>query len=491
MSFTSKEAAAATGVSLDKTTSSIIYNATDSLTATLTGSPTLASVRWVSSNPAVATITSTGNLAATVQSVASGTTTITASPNDGTAYSATCTVTVTVRVTSITLNKTSTLLYPGNTETLTATVLPSGATNKVVNWASSAPSVATVGLTTGLVTAVATGSTNITATATDGSGIVSDTCVVTVGIRVTSITLNKTSTTISTGNTETLTATVLPANATNKVVTWASSATGVATVNSSTGLITAVSVGTTNITATATDGSGIVSNTCVVTVVVLVTSITLNKSSTTIYIGKTETLTVTVLPSGATNKSVTWSSDATGVATVNSSSGLVTAVSAGTANIKATAQDGSGVVSGTCVVTVPTVAVEADAYAAGFLSDTSVCDPTGVNNNMTAIWSSLATKYGNMSGGAKDYFYNDSSSGTNIAHAKARYHFIIVKYPTLKASNNFMKNNAGTPLYPANDNSILPIITNDKSLMMILLISALGIASMLSYFYLSRKHKHE
>ena len=83
-----------------------------------------------------------------------------------------------------------------------------------------------------------------------------------------------------------------------------------------------------------------------------VTSITLNKTSTTIYKGSTETLSVTnVLPANATDPTVTWSSNATGVATVNATTGVVTAVAAGTATITATANDGSGVTA-SCAVTV-------------------------------------------------------------------------------------------------------------------------------------------
>ena len=83
-----------------------------------------------------------------------------------------------------------------------------------------------------------------------------------------------------------------------------------------------------------------------------VTSITLNKFGTEIDVGQTETISVTaVTPNDATNKTVTWSSDNTAVATVNETTGEVTAVAKGTANIIATANDGSGVTA-TCAVTV-------------------------------------------------------------------------------------------------------------------------------------------
>ena len=86
----------------------------------------------------------------------------------------------------------------------------------------------------------------------------------------------------------------------------------------------------------------------------LVTAITLNKTATTISAGQTETLSVSsVTPDDATDQTVTWSSDNDAVATVDAD-GKVTAVALGTANITATANDGSGV-KATCAVTVSKV----------------------------------------------------------------------------------------------------------------------------------------
>ena len=84
-------------------------------------------------------------------------------------------------------------------------------------------------------------------------------------VPVSQITLNKAETSISVGNSETLTATVAPENATLKALTWASSDEDVATVAPD-GTVTAVKVGTATITATAADGSG-KSATCTVTVI--------------------------------------------------------------------------------------------------------------------------------------------------------------------------------------------------------------------------------
>ena len=170
-------------------------------------------------------------------------------------------------------------------------------------------------------------------------------------VLVSGIVLNSSSLSLTEGDTSTLTATVSPSNATNKELTWSSTNTKVATVNSN-GVVTAVSAGTATITCTAADGSGVKAS-CEVTVnakVVYITLITLSKTSLSLTEGETSTLTVTISPSNATNKELTWSSTNTKVATVNSN-GVVTAVSAGTATITCTAADGSGV-KATCAVTI-------------------------------------------------------------------------------------------------------------------------------------------
>lgn len=173
-------------------------------------------------------------------------------------------------------------------------------------------------------------------------------------ILVQSITLSKTSATLTSGSTLQLEATVLPTNATNKTVSWTTSNSNVATVSSS-GLVTAKTVttqSTATITCSATDGSG-VKATCTVTVtpsVIPVQSITLSQTSASLSVGGTLQLSATVLPTNATNKTVSWTTSSSSVATV-SSAGLITAVASGTATITCSATDGSGV-KATCSVTV-------------------------------------------------------------------------------------------------------------------------------------------
>lgn len=152
--------------------------------------------------------------------------------------------------------------------------------------------------------------------------------------------------------TSTLTATVNGTNNPSQAVTWSSSNTNIATVNSS-GVVTAKATGNTTITATSQQ-DGTKSGTCSVTVsdsTVHVTGVSLNKNSTSITVGDDEILTATVAPNNATNKSVTWTSSNTSVATV--SNGTVHGVATGNATITVTTTDGGYIA--TCTVTVSAV----------------------------------------------------------------------------------------------------------------------------------------
>ncbi len=148
-------------------------------------------------------------------------------------------------------------------------------------------------------------------------------------------------------------------NATLKSVSWSTSDNSVATV-SSTGEVTAVGGGTATITAMSDDNNTVKAQ-CTITVNVPVTGISLDESAIVTYIGKSTTLTATIAPADATDKSITWTSDDTGVATVTG--GVVTGVSEGTTVIRATANDGG--FEATCNVTVgaaPTDAIYSSVY---------------------------------------------------------------------------------------------------------------------------------
>lgn len=166
---------------------------------------------------------------------------------------------------------------------------------------------------------------------------------------VTGVTLNKTSATITKGYTTTLTATVSPSGANNSVI-WSTSDSSVATV-SSTGKVTAKKAGTAKITATTVEGG--YTATCQIAVTEkTVTGVKLNRTSLSLDVGSTSTLTATISPSGA-NSSVTWSSSDPSVATV-SSTGKVTAVKAGTATIMVKTASGGYVAACTVTVTAKT-----------------------------------------------------------------------------------------------------------------------------------------
>ena len=176
-----------------------------------------------------------------------------------------------------------------------------------------------------------------------------------VTYKVTDVSLNKTSLTLTEGGSETLTAIITPSNATNQNVAWSSEPNNIVSItpdenDSKKAIITATGTGTTTIKATVDGKTAECSVTVKAPTTIPVTGVSLNKASTTLTVGDTETLTATVAPEDATNKAVTWSSNDSTVATVDES-GKVTAVGAGTATIKATAADGSGK-SDTCTVTV-------------------------------------------------------------------------------------------------------------------------------------------
>ena len=335
-----------TGVSLNKTKTTIEPGATERLEATVApADATNKQITWSSSDTSVATVDANSG---EVTGVAEGSAVITATTVDG-HFTAVCLVTVTVPVSSVSLNKTELTLTVGADVQLIATVAPENATNKNVTWTSNNESIATVD-STGKVTAVSAGTANITVTTVDDSKTA--TCEVTVSnpvVNVTGVTLNKDTLNLAVGGNETLIPTVSPTNATNKNVTWTSSAESIATVNS-TGKVTAVSAGTANITVTTVDGSK--TATCEVTVsnpVVNVTGVTLNKDTLNLAVGGNETLIPTVSPTNATNKNVTWTSNNGQIATVDNT-GKVTGKAIGQAIITVTTADGQK--TAVCEVTV-------------------------------------------------------------------------------------------------------------------------------------------
>jgi transglutaminase/protease-like cytokinesis protein 3 len=162
-----------------------------------------------------------------------------------------------IPVKSVELDLNAATLAPGEVLKLKATIKPSDATNNEVSWTSSNKSVATVS-SSGVVVAVTVGTAVITVTTDDGNKM--DDCIITVNsegggdIPVSSVELDRNTSTLAPGNVLTLTATIKPSNATNKGVSWTSSNTNVVTVSSS-GVVMAVADGTAVITVTTDDGN--------------------------------------------------------------------------------------------------------------------------------------------------------------------------------------------------------------------------------------------
>ncbi|CAM3478549.1 DUF5057 domain-containing protein [Paenibacillus lupini] len=302
---------------------------------------------WESDRTDLVTVDNTG----IIKGIAAGTARITARATDGSGLTATAAVTAIVPGLNIVgQNRVAT----GDSISLTANLYTADY-ERITSYQWS--------VTTGTNNISLTGTTSSTATvtgrnvgtatvhlavATDQNHTYTKDITMTVYKKVTSIAM--TGTTLLIGSTYQLSPVVNPTDATDKSIAWLpSSNSSVATVNSS-GLVTAVDVGTATITVLAQDGSG-VTGTAVITVnkPTPVTSITM--SGTTMLVGSTYQLNPVVSPTDATNKAVTWlSSSKPSVATV-SNTGLVTAVGLGETTITVQAQDGSGV-QGSAVIKV-------------------------------------------------------------------------------------------------------------------------------------------
>gem|GEM_PF-2330881 len=330
----------ATGVTLNKYSTTITSGANETLIATVQPpNATIKDVTWSSSNTSLATVTQSGVVTANIYGYA-GDVNITVTTVDG-GHTAVCVVTVPrVPVTGVTLNRYSTTIASGASETLIATVQPSNATNKDVTWSSSNNALATV-TQSGVVTANSLGNAgdvNITVTTVDGGRTA--VCVVTVPrVPVTGVTLNKNLTTITSGANETLIATVQPPNATNKNVSWVSSNTSLATVNSI-GTVTANNSGNAgSVTITVTTDEGGFADNCIVTIPPIpVTNITGVPSLATA--GTPLTLTGTVVPSNATNRTIVWSVFNAGTTGASISGNTLNTTAAGTVIVRATIVNG-------------------------------------------------------------------------------------------------------------------------------------------------------
>ena len=314
------------------------------------------SMVWTSSDESVATVVQNMNavypLEAIVVAHKVGKTTIKAEAQDGSGMNATCEVEVTPLMASDISLQTASIVKTIPTQ-LEANVSPAEADNKKLKWTSLMPDIATV-TEDGMMTGLKMGTAKVKAETTDGSNL---SCVFEVqvtGLPVSTISLPAESSIIKTESMK-LECSILPLASDNQKLQWSSNATDIASVDESTGVITAHKVGDAVITATTTDGSDISASTTIHVTPLKVSQIEMPKDISLLY-SLSKQIEVNIAPELADNKTLKWTSDNENIATVTQE-GVVKGVNVGTTNITATAMDGSGV-SATCKVTVNPVVID-------------------------------------------------------------------------------------------------------------------------------------
>ena len=343
-------------------------------TATLEvfGLPEDAVVEWRSDNKKVA-IVENGEVIA----IGEGSARITATWKNG-KHTYIASAVVTVETDGVTLSTYQVgSFYIGDTKTINATTSREGLT---VNWTSSNNGIVTVN--GGKITAVGAGTATITATA----GSKSATCTVTV--TKPTINLNKSSVSVYIGDSTNVAATTDPGSIS---VGWSSDNSGVATVSG--GKITAVGSGTTTVRAKLSYGGNTYEATCKVTV--KEPSVSLSKNDITLNPGASYTIKASTDPSGI---SVTWSSDNSGIVTVNG--GTITAVGAGTTTIRAKISYGGHTYEATCKVKVSDPSVKLDKNSLSLMpGDSARISATTVPGNAGVTWSTSNADVATVNGG--------------------------------------------------------------------------------------------
>ena len=311
---------------------------------------------WTTSDESVATVAQNMNavypLEAIVVAHKVGKATIKAEAQDGSGVSATCEVEVTPLMASdislLTASVVKTIPTP-----LEPHVSTSVTHNNKLKWASLTPDIATV-TEDGIMTGLKMGTAKVKAETTDGSNLSVVFEVQITGLPVSTISLPAESSIIKTESMK-LEYSILPLVSDNQKLKWSSNATDIASVDESTGVITAHKVGDAVITATATDGSGISASTKIHVTPLKISQIEMSKEMSLLH-SLSKQIEVKFTPELADNKTLKWTSDNEDIATVTQE-GVVTGMNVGSANITATTTDGTEL-SATCKVTVNPVTIE-------------------------------------------------------------------------------------------------------------------------------------
>lgn len=303
--------------------------ATATVNAAIAPSGAAGTVSWRSDASAIASVSGSGS-SATITAVAAGTTTIVGSVGG---VSGSTTVTVIPIVRGITPSRSTAPVLVGGTTSLTATLNADAGASTALTWSSSAPTIATVDAS-GVVSGVAPGTSTITVAATAFPAI-NATIAVTVAYPVVrSVTLTPSNPAVVVSGTRQMTATVDADAGTPTVVSWTSSAPAIASISSS-GLVTALAVGTTTIRATSSANPTISGATTLTVTAPTVRSITMTPSTAAVSVGDAQQFVLAIDADAGASTAVTWTSSNPDVATV-SASGLVSTLSTGTTTITAT-----------------------------------------------------------------------------------------------------------------------------------------------------------
>ncbi|MBE8189898.1 MAG: hypothetical protein HAW58_03325 [Candidatus Thioglobus sp.] len=230
----------------------------------------------------------------------------------------------------------------GTSITLSATVLPATASNQTISWSIfSGGNFATLGGANGnVLTATAPGVVSITGTTTDGTNLSVTKQFTVNAVPISTITIGALRT-VENGSSIPLTATVLPANASDKSVSWAISGgnNAIASINGST--FFGITPGTVSVIASSVDSGNATASADFIVTAVQVASIDIT-STNNLRDGQTQTLTATALPAEASDKTIAWTIKTGGgqaVGIVSISGNVITALRPGAATIIATATD--------------------------------------------------------------------------------------------------------------------------------------------------------
>lgn len=260
-----------------------------------------------------------------------------------------------VQITSISITGADNV-NTGESIDLSVDILPTNATSRTILWSvSSGTGSAVIDALTGRLTGISSGTVSVYASALDGSGVQAVHEVTVNSVAVTEISIIGSST-VAVGGSIKLDVDITPSNASNKNVVWSvTNGAGSASIDAISGFLLGVSAGTVTVRATALDGSDIFAEKTITVEAtnVQVSSITISGASSLNTNATTTYKVSSILPANATNTAVVWSvTNGTGTATINANTGVLTGKTAGTVKVKATAKDGSGIVSNILTVTI-------------------------------------------------------------------------------------------------------------------------------------------